>query len=172
MYTTLQEAVQLNDQQKLMQAYQPCHKSLTAFCMKLLKDIEMAENVASDTFVKLLTYPKLAEIKDIRIWLIVTARNICLNHLKRVRLGQEIVDRHFSTVQAAPATGEANMMADSIDKIIHDCLDQREYQIWQLHQDGYHNREIAEMINSTEKTVANVKTMARKKLKMRLKAYA
>lgn len=170
MYTTFQEAVLTNDEQKLNQVYPFCHNHLTAFCRKFIKDATLAENVASDSILKLLTYPKLSEIEDIKMWLFITARNICFNQLKKLKRSQELSPQHqFS--QFVAHTGEENVMADNVGSIIKECLDKREYNIWQLHQEGYHNREIAAMLNSTEKTIANVKTMARKKLKERLKGY-
>ena len=52
-----------------------------------------------------------------------------------------------------------------MDQIIRSTLVEKDYQIWQLHQQGYDNQEIAEIVGATEKTVANRKSAARAKLK-------
>lgn len=170
MYDALHEAVKLNDQEKFSNYYLPCHRGLTMFCLGMLRDRALAENAASDTLVKFWNYPKIAEIKEIKSWLFVAAKNICINYLNKTARRREI-DRSLNMAKSEGAAGEQDMIAAGIDEIIRKSLNEKEYTIWQLHQEGYDNREIAAQLQSSEKTVANLKAMARKKLRERMKKY-
>lgn len=169
-YGDLHEAVKLNDQEKFSKYYMPCHRGLTMFCLGMLRDKELAENVASDTLVKFWNYPKLTEIKDVRSWLFVAAKNLCINYINKTARRHEI-DRSLNFSNSVIAAGEQHMIATGIEEIIQQSLNKKEYTIWQLHQEGYDNKEIAKRLQSSEKTIANLKAMARKKLRERMKQY-
>ena len=170
MYGALHEAVRLNDHEKFSKYYLPCHRGLTMFCLGMLRDKELAENAASDTLVKFWNYPKVAEIKEIRSWLFVAAKNICINYLNKTARRREI-DQGLNMARSERAAGEQHMIAAGISEIIQKTLNEKEYAIWQLHQEGYDNREIAARLQGSEKTIANLKAMARKKLRERMKQY-
>ncbi|GEM_PF-2549417 len=169
-YQILQEAVLLNEKDRFSKYYLPCHKGLTMFCLGMLKDIELAENAASDTLMKFWHYPNIAEIKDIRSWLFVAAKHICINYLSKTARRREI-DQTLNLPKKQSATAEQQMIAAGINEIIKQTLNEKEYAIWQLYQKGFDNKEISAQLHSSEKTIANLKTIARKKLQQRLKSY-
>ncbi|RMG31503.1 MAG: RNA polymerase sigma factor [Bacteroidetes bacterium] len=170
MYISLKEAISLNDEEKFKRYYLPCHKGLTMFCLGMLKDMDMAENIASETLLKFWYYPRVHEIRDIRSWLFTTAKRLCLNYLSKTARRREIDAEQKGAQVQAPA-GEQLLMKADIDEIIQSTLNAKEYALWELHQQGYDNKEIAEKLGRTEKTVANTKTLIRKKLQQRLKTY-
>ena len=66
---------------------------------------------------------------------------------------------------------EVELEMDSAD--LHEqcrtLLDEREYQLWQYVYEGYHDEEIAKMMEMSPKTVANKKSMIKKRLKDHLR---
>ncbi len=141
------------------------HKGLTAFCIGRIGSIELAENAASDTLIKLLQYPKPEEIDNFESWMYTVAKNVCLTHLSNLKRRKKLLDDNYQLEQEHLPEVDEIFSLENIDELIRSNLDKKEYKIWQLHQQGYDNREIAEMIDASEKTVANRKSAARLKLK-------
>lgn len=149
--------------------YTHYHKSLTAYCVGRVGTIEQAENVASDTLIKLLQYPNPAEIENFEGWLFGVAKNECLTFLSKTERRRKLLDDNYKIEKEQNPEAEMTFSIEGMDQLIQSTLDQIEYKIWQLHQQGYDNLEIAEMIDSSEKTVANRKSAARTKLKKAFK---
>lgn len=145
--------------------YAHYHKSLTAFCIGRLKSIELAENVASETLMKLLQHPNPNEIENFEGWMFKVAKNVSITYLTKHQHRIELLDKNYKKEDNHPPEIEQVFSVENIDDVIRTSLDDKDYQIWQLHQQGYDNQEIAEIIKSTVKTVANRKSMARNKLK-------
>lgn len=149
--------------------YTHYHKSLTAYCIGKVGTIELAENVASDTLIKLLQYPNPAEIESFEGWLFGVAKNECLSFLSKSERRRKLLSDNYKIERAQNPDAETTFSMESMDRLIQLSLDDKEYKIWQLHQQGYDNLEIAEMLGSSEKTIANRKSVARAKLKTAFK---
>ncbi len=149
--------------------YTHYHKSLTAYCIGKVGTIEQAENVASDTLIKLLQYPNPSEIESFEGWLFGVAKNECLTFLSKSERRRKLLHDNYKIERAQKPEAETAFSIESMDQLIQATLDDKEYRIWQLHQQGYDNLEIAEMINSSEKTIANRKSAAKAKLKSAFK---
>ena len=170
-FEVLKSAKLAQDEQKFSELYLPCHRLLVMYCLGFLKDEGLAENAASDTLLKFWNYEKLDEIRDVKTWLFVAAKNSCLNLINKTQRRRKIredIRTKMSVVREAD--GEQQMMVKDIETLIRNTLNEKEAQIWNLHQEGYGNEEIAESLGMKEKTVANLKTIARKKLKERLQS--
>ncbi|GAB5551511.1 MAG: hypothetical protein Sapg2KO_11020 [Saprospiraceae bacterium] len=160
------------DKKKLFsQYYLPCHKKLTLYCLSILKDIELAENAATDTMLKLFEKGKQADkIENPERWLFTVAKNRCLSLLSQKKRRREIVDQLKPSMQTTTRSdGARQLEASDLTKKIQSILNEKEWSIWNLHQQGYDNREMASQLQMTEKTVANLKSMARNKLKKAFK---
>jgi RNA polymerase sigma-70 factor (ECF subfamily) len=131
--------------------------------------VELAENVASETLVKLLQYPRPAEIENFESWLFAVAKNVCLTQISTSKRRDQLLNENLEIRSVQSPEVEQNFSLENINQIIKENLDEKDHKIWQLHQQGYDNAEIAEIIGSTEKTVANRKSAARIKLKTALK---
>ncbi len=148
------------------------HKSLTAFCLGRLKNFELAENAASETLVKLLQYEEPEKIDNFENFLFTVARNVCnTTWTKNVRRNRLIEKELEASPRVQAPDAEQRFATENIDKLIRENLTEKDYSIWQLHQQGYDNAEIAEILTMTEKTVANRKSETRKKLKQLFKSY-
>ena len=146
--------------------YSAAHPRLTLFCLGLTRDEEIAKNIASETLLKLMEQTNPREILNPASWLLTVARNSCNTWWTTNNRRAEILDdvkEQFSGVTRPVALEQ--LENESHVKLIRESLDTIEWQIWQLHLDGYDNKEIAEQTLLAEKTVANKKTAARNKLR-------
>lgn len=145
------------------------HKSLVTFCIGRVQNIELAENIASDTLVKLLQHKNPKEIENFESWLFAVAKNECLTSMSKSARRQKLLDENYKADTKQPPDIEMRLSMENMDHLIHSTLNEADYKIWQLHQQGYDNREIADIIDASEKTVANRKSAARAKLKIAFK---
>lgn len=164
-FQTLWVAKQQNKQALFSRYYLPCHKKLTMYCLAILKDLELAENAATDTLLKLFEQ-KDKTIEQPERWLFTVAKNSCLSLLSQKKRRREIVDQLKPTMVTTTTSAGANHLAEEdLNRKIRELLSEKEWQIWSLHQQGFNNQEIAGQLQMTEKTAANVKSMARNKLR-------
>jgi len=149
--------------------YEYFHQVLTAYCLGRLKDTGMAENAASEVMVKLLNHPQPKEIEHLESWLFIVARNYCNTSYTRQQKRQDVLTQtgHVRN-RPQPPEAELRLNAESVDKVIQDTLNDTDYRIWSLHQQGYKNNEIAVRLSLSEKTIANRKSAARAALRKAL----
>ena len=145
--------------------YSYYHKSLTAYCIGKIGSVEQAENVASDVLIKLLQYEKVGEIENFEAWIFHVAKNECFTYLSKVERRKKLLNENYKMDLERLPEIEMSFSMENMDRIIQSTLEEKDYQIWQLHQQGYDNREISEIVGTSEKTVANRKSEARIKLK-------
>lgn len=157
------------DMSRFNQYYLPCHKRLTMFCLGKLKDLELAENAASDTLVKLMQQESPEEIRDIESWLFTVARNQCLTYLNKENNRRDIRDKlQVTWTKEQRPEGEDALGLQDMQSVISSTLSEKDHKIWTLHLEGFRNEEIAEQMGMPEKTVANRKSEARRKLRKAL----
>ena len=148
------------------------HKSLVGYCVGRLKTTELAENAASETLIKLLQHPRPGEIENFENWLFTVAKNECNTYWSTANRRKKLLEDNYEIINNQNPEVEEKFSAENIDQLIRQNLDDTDYQIWQLHQQGYDNNEIAEIMGLQEKTVANRKSVSRNKLKIVLKSYS
>jgi RNA polymerase sigma factor (sigma-70 family) len=130
-----------------------------------LKSLELAENAASETLVRLLQHPRPAEIENFESWLFTVAKNECHTIWSMAERRKKLLEENYVIMhEHVPEIDEVIAM-ESMDELIRQTLDDTDFNIWQLHQQGYDNAEIADITGIHEKTVANRKSTARAKLK-------
>jgi RNA polymerase sigma factor (sigma-70 family) len=169
---TLWERYVQGDKTAFGELYTFYHKSLTAFCLGRLKSRELAENAASETLVKLLQYPSPSEIENFESWLFTVAKNECNTQWATAERRKRLLQNNYEVKQDQKPEVEQKFSIENIDQIIRDSLDETDYKIWQLYQQGYDNGEVAEILGLNEKTGANRKSSARNQLKIILKKYS
>lgn len=162
---TLWQKYLAGDKSAFGELYSYYHKSLTAFCLSKVGSLEIAENAASDTLIKLLQYPNPEDIKNFENWIFTVAKNVCLTYLTKAKNRKGLLKENYKFQDNHEPEIERKYSTDNLDSMIRSNLDSKDYKIWQLHQQGYENYEIAEIIGINEKTVANRKSAARKILK-------
>ncbi len=99
----LAHKVRAGDPAALSQIYDRYRSGLYRFCVRLLSDSVLADDVVQDTFVALMT--KNAQLRDpsvIRSWLFTVARNECLTLLKKRRSTISISEEEEESVFEGP----------------------------------------------------------------------
>lgn len=151
--------------------YQNYHQRLTFFCLGILKEESLAEDIASETLNKLLQYANPADIRNAEQWLFTVAKNACFGALQQSKRRKEIeTDISFRTVVQENIT-QGGMLREDMDQVVENTLSEKERMVWKLHQMGYENEEIAGETGMSIKTVANHKANARKKLREVLRLF-
>jgi len=159
------------DKDAFGRVYEICNPILTFYCLGILKDIEQAENCASEALIKAYEISEPEKIIAIDKWLFTVAKNHCISHLRQTK-------RHQESLQSLGKSGndqqEPSVVREfdqkNIDKLIINNLDPSDYKIWKLHSDGFDNEEIAKELDMNKKTVANRKSAIRSKLKTLIKS--
>ncbi len=157
------------DKSAFGELYTHYHTGITAYCIGKIGNVELAENVASDTLIKLLQFPNPAEIENFENWIFTVAKNECLTFLSKSERRRRLLNDNYEEVTKHAPEVESIYSVQDMDKIIRETLEDKDYKIWMLHQQGYDNSEIAEMTSINVKTIANRKSMIRVKLKAVLK---
>jgi RNA polymerase sigma-70 factor (family 1) len=145
------------------------------FVKKLIDDVPTAEEITSDTFVKLYRlHDRFNTINNIQAFLFITARNASLDFLKyRQRQREHLTDlqHHEEQEMDVPLFAETNIEADVLQFIYSEIekLPERSRMICKLHFiEGIPVREIASLMKISPQTVANQKHTALKHLRMKV----
>lgn len=168
---TLWERYVRGDRSAFGELYTYYHKSLTAFCLGRLKNLELAENAASETLIKLLQHDRPSEIENFENWLFTVAKNECNTIWSTAERRMKLLEKNYETPNLQLAEVETRFSSEDLNQFIQQNLDATDYKIWQLTQQGYDSKEVSEITGIHEKTVANRKSAARTKLKTALKKY-
>lgn len=167
----LWEALVDEDMKRFDRWYLPSHRDLTYYCLGLVKEVDIAENVASDVLIKLFHLKDPESLESVENWLFMIARNACFSHISKEKRRREIRS-HLQPVMRSESAPEAEntLMEQDVNKVMGEVLSENEREVWGLHASGYTNAEISEQTGTAEKTVANVKSLVRQKLKQALLA--
>jgi RNA polymerase sigma-70 factor (family 1) len=143
------------------------------FVKKLIDDVPTAEEITSDTFVKLhRLHDKFNTYNNIQAFLFITARNASLDFLKyRQRQREHFTELHEEEVPEIPMFADTDVEADVLKHIYDEIekLPERSKQIFKLYYiEGISLNEIAEMLGISRQTVANQKHTALKVLRMKM----
>lgn len=99
---------------------------------RLFRDIDMAEEAFADACLKALTvWPKDGAPRDPLAWLLTTARNSGLDHVRKSQRRAAILSRHIEEFQPMPAeTPDPDEMRDDVLRLLFICchpeLDRRD----------------------------------------------
>ena len=149
--------------------YTPFHQKLMLYCFRFLRDEAAAEDAASETLHKLYEYPKLDSVRDFERWLFTCAKNLCLDQIaKNKRRGEIREEIKAGSSSYHRPQAENQLVQEDYDKVLQQTLTDKELLVWQLHLEGYDNDATATKSGLTAKTVANLKSIARQKLRKAL----
>lgn len=147
------------------EVYETLHPRLTLFCLGIIKSMEDAENIASDSLMKLYENEEASSIRNAESWLYTVARNACNTKYTQSSRRSEILDSITDFFRTSTRNlGEEKIEEEELRSKMQSTLTKEELDIWDLHQAGFDNEEIAQKLEMNSKTVANRKSIARKKL--------
>ena len=112
------EAFRSGDEFAFVSLYNRYKGAVYAFCVKMLLDKSLAEDVVQDTFLRVYeNRERLASAASFKSWLFTIARNQCLNQLRRshrqVPLADDAVVTDASTAFGRPKESPAGQMEKS-----------------------------------------------------------
>ena len=151
---------------------------LKYFALKLTADNEDAEDLLQETFLKALKYKdKFQEKTNLKAWLYTIMKNTFINNYRRKVKRKTIMDNtdddYFvnSTKQSSPISPESEYNYKEITTTVNALNDECRIP-FQMHNEGYKYKEIADELEMPIGTVKSRIFLARKKLTEALKDYA
>lgn len=143
---------------------------LRNFAYYYVKSTEQAEEVAADVLIAIWRKRALLnQIKNLRVYAFVMAKNHCLNILRQHKPGQVIaLDSILIDLKIDDTTPEQLLINDELGRKLNaaiDTLPQRCKMIFKLvKEDGLSYKEVAEIMDISIKTVDGQLVIALKKL--------
>ncbi len=160
------------DKAALGELYRVYHRRLTMYCYGRLEDKGMAENAASDTLMRLLEHKDEPPIVNMEAWLFSVAKNLCNSRWQKENRRRGIFDKiQYLFSGSEENKGASQLRKNDLKARIAAALNEKELEVWNLHQRGFGNEEIAKQLGMNAKTVANMKAIARNKLKLAMDKY-
>lgn len=162
------EAFQAGDEFAFVSLYNRYKGGVYAFCVKMLLDREMAQDVMQETFLRVYeNRDRLMSTSSFKSWLFTIARNQCLNQLRRAH--RQVPLDPVTETEAPPTPGPGAVMEKSEQiALVNHYLgqlkdDYREVLILREYQNLSYE-EIAAVTRSTLSAVKSRLFKARRKL--------
>lgn len=163
----LMEALDAGDDQALAEIVERYQNDIFRFCLHYLKNVELAKEMAQETFLRIYTARARFEVsRKFKPWMLCIARNLCLNELKRRKMVQmETLEDYASSAREESGeilrTSEDSpyelLLTQERHRYLLEVLDQlpeesREIVVLRYFQ-KLSAREIADIVDSTEGAV-------------------
>jgi RNA polymerase sigma-70 factor (ECF subfamily) len=166
----LGERIANDDQLAYRQLFIQFYTKLSRFVMGFTKNKELTDEIVSDVFINIWRRrKKMGEVKNLKLYLYVSAKNITFNYLKKLHR-QNLTD--LDTVQieledpfadpgAAMITREMNL---KLKAAINDLPPRCKLIFTLVKEDGLSYKQTAELLSISESTVENQISIALKKI--------
>lgn len=169
--TSIQNFCQ-GDNKALGAIYSAWLPELYLVAFRYVQSEQEAEDVVADCFEKLflmsITKRHQKFIKDeinLKALLLVMVKNRSLDVIKTKKNRNRIVDGLVKFFPKFGLNGSKQTTSNENFKSLLACLPDKEMKIVRLHLEGFSNKEIGIQLEISEKTVANLLCVARKKIK-------
>ncbi|MCX6171787.1 MAG: sigma-70 family RNA polymerase sigma factor [Flavobacterium sp.] len=160
------------DNQALGNLYSSYVPKFYLIAYRYVQSQQEAEDVVSDCFEKLfkMSIEKrkqkfIVEEIDIKALLMLMVKNRCLDVLKTRNNRSRIVDGIKKLLPVIGFNSVTETITEENFKLLLACLPQKEKTILSMSIEGFTNKEIAEEFQLSEKTIFNLLSIARKKVK-------
>lgn len=152
----------LRTDEELLESYSQFAKMVYRLCFTYLKNTADTEDMVQTVFIKRMTCGKQFDSREHeKAWLIVTASNLCKNHLRHWwRRREELTEE----IEGIPEEPESNTLLDSILAL----PERYRVVIYLYYYEGYQCTEISQMLHKPSSTVRNHLSEARKLLREQL----
>ena len=168
--TQLGEKIANDDQLAYRQLFIQFYSKLSRFVMGFTKNKELTDEIVSDVFINIWRRRKnLGEIKNLKLYLYVSAKNTTFNYLKKLHrenltdldLVEIELEDPFADPGAAMITREMNLKLKSA---INDLPPRCKLVFTLVKEDGLSYKQTAQLLNISESTVENQISIALKKI--------
>jgi RNA polymerase sigma-70 factor (ECF subfamily) len=158
------------EQEKFKQEVIPLRKQLFSYAQRLLDNVDDAEDIVQEVFLKLwLMRGELEQYNSIPAFSMQMTKHLCLNRLKVSQRQQEELNE-FTLISDAETPYILLEQKDSVEHVMRiiDQLPALQQTILRMkHVDGFEVEEIAELTGSNPEAVRMNLSRARKKVKDR-----
>ncbi|MBI3133460.1 MAG: RNA polymerase sigma-70 factor [Bacteroidetes bacterium] len=149
---------------------------LCAFANKYLEDVEAAEEIVQDLFVKFWENREKNELPNaLRSYLFTSVKNACLNQLKHLKIKETYKAHNERELNSAHVSADEELEATELDQKIRqaiEALPEGRRRIFILSRyEGLKYQEIADQLKLSVKTVENQMGEALKFLRIQLKDF-
>ncbi len=142
---------------QIVDKYQPI---LLGFILGKINDLSVSEDISQDVWMKV--YQKKEDVNSIRPYLFTVAKNRINDFYRKIHpIKEPYSDGETPTVSDT----DSNMILEDQNHEIKSLIDPKDFEIFSLSVKGYDNEEIAKQLDMNEKTVANRRSIIKKKLK-------
>lgn len=138
------------------------HPVLVAFILGKTGDKNVSEDMAQEVWFKFLRGKN--EVYNVRAYLFTIAKNLITDHYRTKKVLVDInaiTNSHSFSVNGS----ERKLELEELNKALELFLGKEDYQLYRLENEGYTNEEIAAQMHMKPKTVANRKSLIKKKIK-------
>lgn len=160
------------DAKAFEQLFNQLYPSMCIVAREYVNDDGVAEDIAQEAFIKLWnSREKIENITSMKSFLYVMVKNLCLNHLKREKLGRKYTD---SLDKSELLQFKNQIIEEETYRILRQAIEELPKQsskVMMLSLTGLQNQEIAERLNVSVNTVKTLKYNSLKTLKTKLKDY-
>jgi len=160
-----------NDEAAYEKLFLYFNDALSNLAVCFVKDETIAEEIVSDAFINLWrNRSRLPEIENLRVYLYVSVKNLCIKHLTRHKQLKDfnLNDLHLEKVADTSRSPEEMMVSKEMLKYIREAIDDlppRCRLIFKLvREDGLKYREIAQILHISVKTIDAQMAIAAKKI--------
>lgn len=160
------------ENQALSDLYKKWLPELYLVAYRYVQCEQEAEDVVADCFEKIFAMPItkrqqkfIEEEINIKALLLVMVKNKSLDVIKTKKNRNRILEGMKGFLPTISFNNAKQNLTNDNFKELLNCLPKKEKQILSLSIDGFTNAEIGEQFNLSEKTIANLLAMVRKKVK-------
>ncbi|WP_235048384.1 RNA polymerase sigma-70 factor [Arcticibacter svalbardensis] len=135
---------------------------LLSFARQYTKQLEVAEEITSELFVKIwIKRNDLEHVNNPEVYLFVSIKNACLNLLRSERrrptLSAEVMDSQFLEQLSSPINEslEEKELLKLLDKAVNDLPEKRRIIFKLIKEDGLNSKAVAKILGISIRTVEN-----------------
>lgn len=150
----------LRKENEIIEIYERNVDMVYRICYSFLKNTTDTEDMVQNTFIKILDQSVVFESTEHeKAWLIVTAKNLCKNHLKHWWQKRENIEDEINIVQMDEK--EEGEVLKSVMKL----PEKYRITLYLYYYEGYDSNEIGKMMDKPPSTIRNYLKRGRDRLK-------
>ncbi len=170
------EGLKAGNKEVFDEIFRAYYGELISYCLRYVYEQDIAEDIVQDMFVKMwLRHADLQIQTSLKAYLYRATQNHALNHLNQLKIQEKYRQFvGFSAINGSESPLDKLQETDLELKIKHAVLSlpEKRREVFELsRQEGLKNRQIAERLNISVKTVENQMTKALEQLRGFLKEY-
>lgn len=174
--STQETDLSIDSPQAFEKLFKEHYQELCRYCLKFVKQGEVAEEIVQDVFVKLWQMEQRPKVHtSVKSYLFTSVKNSSLNYLKSQYARQKFEDHRTtqhtvktdSTQEAMDFEELSKLVAEAVEKLPQQCRT-----VFEMSRSGgFTYQEISQELSISPKTVENQMGIALKKLKEHLRTY-